>query len=99
MLSAAGLAWTLAILSDFALAAIGPVTTLTISNADISPDGFKRSYVEFHGFKATFSNQKSELLSPMVNFQALFSLAAKCVLCYVSRELVAEIAVRAITSS
>lgn len=29
---------------------LGPMTTLTIANKDISPDGFSRSYVVFHSW-------------------------------------------------
>lgn len=49
MLLSAGLALALFAFADVpgALAAIGPTATLAIANAQISPDGFSRSYVQF----------------------------------------------------
>jgi iron transport multicopper oxidase len=40
---------TAVILSDGAFAAIGPVADLTISNANVSPDGFSRSATVVNG--------------------------------------------------
>lgn len=59
MFLSAGIALAFTVFSDIpgALAAIGPSTTLTISNANIAPDGFTRSYAWLHN-SGIFANKQ-----------------------------------------